>query len=347
MNSFLPKCNRYCILRNRFHFLSSKYGPSAFPRLEVVLSGNVRDDNPLPSRSRLSCATSEEQTIEALKKLLRKWQADEVSRRAAALAFYGFLSLAPLLIIVVSLLGLVYGEAEAQQRLLGQAESAVGETAASALRTILDNTDSGQAGIAGLVIGWALMFFGASRAFAELQADLNVIWGVGKQALRRGLVITIIKRLLTFAAILGVGLLLLLSMLVSALIAGFAERLSENLPAPGLILQVSAFVAFLVVLTPIIAMLFKLLPQTTVRWKDLWLGAAFTAVLFSIGKLGIGLYLGRSASTSAFGAAGAFVVLLLWIYYSALILLLGAELTWFYATRREERDLGSPIAAER
>jgi membrane protein len=275
---------------------------------------------------------------------LRKWQADEVSRRAAALAFYGFLSLAPLLIIVVSLLGLVYGEAEAQQRLLNHAETAVGETATSALRTILNNAGSSQAGIAGLVIGWALMFFGASRAFAELQADLNIIWGVGKQALRGGLVGTIVKRLLTFAAILGVGLLLLVSMLASALIAGFAQKLSENLPAPGLILQVSAFVVFLVVLTPIIAMLFKLLPQTTVRWKDVWLGAAFTALLFSIGKLGIGLYLGHSVSSSAFGAAGAFVVLLLWIYYSALILFLGAELTWFYVARKKKGSPGSPIA---
>lgn len=283
---------------------------------------------------------------EKMKQLLAKWKADEVSRRAAALAFYGFLSLAPLLVIIVSLLGLVYGESEAQQRLLEQAESAVGETAASALRTILDNASGNRAGIVGLVVGWVLMFFGASRAFAELQADLNVIWSVDKQTLQRGLVWTIIKRLLTFAAILGVGLLLLLSMLASALIAGFAQRLSESLPAPGLILQVFAFLTFLVVLTPTIALLFKVLPQTTVRWRDLWLGSALTALLFSIGRLGIGLYLGLSARSSAFGAAGAFVVLLLWIYYSALILLFGAEFIWFYKTRRKGIGEDSTASAE-
>ncbi len=297
-----------------------------------------------PRRSPIGNALHE-QPLETMKQLLRKWQADEVPRRAAALAFYGFLSLAPLLVIVVSLLGLVYGEAEAQQRLLDRAESAVGETATSALRTILNNAEGSRAGIAGLVIGWALMLFGASRTFAELQADLNVIWGAHKHASRRGLAWTIIKRLLTLGAILGVGLLLLLSMLVSALIAGWAQRLSESFPAPGLILQVFAFLAFLVVLIPIIALLFKVLPQATVRWRDLWLGSAVTALLFSIGKLGIGLYLGLSATSSSFGAAGAFVVLLLWIYYSALILLFGAEFTWFYAMRRGTGDGHSPAEA--
>lgn len=285
------------------------------------------------------------QTLDTTRQLFVKFKADEVSRRAAALAFFGFLSLAPLLVIVVSVVGLVYGEAEAQERLLDQAESAVGETATSALRTILDNAGGSRAGIVGLVIGWALMFFGASRAFAALQTDLNVIWGVGKRASHGGVVWTIVKRLLTFAAILGVGLLLLLSMLVSALIAGLAQRLSESLPAPGVILQIFAFLTFLVVLTPIIALLFKVLPQTTVRWRDLWLGSAFTAFLFSIGKLGIGLYLGLSATSSSFGAAGAFVVLLLWIYYSALILLLGAEFIWLHSMHRGTGEAGRPIGA--
>jgi membrane protein len=285
---------------------------------------------------------SQRQTLDATRQLLAKLKVDEVSRRAAALAFYGFLSLAPLLVIVVSVVGLVYGEAEAQARLLDQAKSAVGETATSALRTILDNAGGSRAGILGLVIGWALIFFGASRAFAALQTDLNVIWGVGKTASHSGLAWTIVKRLLTFAAVLGVGLLLLLSMLVSALIAGLAQRLSESLPAPGVILQIFAFLTFLVVLTPIIALLFKVLPQTTVRWRDLWLGSAFTAFLFSIGKLAIGLYLGLSATSSSFGAAGAFVVLLLWIYYSALILLLGAEFIWFHSVRRGTGEADRP-----
>ena len=184
------------------------------------------------------------------------------------------------------------------------------------------------------LVGLTILLFTSLKLMTQIEATFNVIWGVEKQALRRGPVWTMVKRLLTFAAVLGVGLLLLLSMLASALIAGFAQRLSESFPAPGLVLQVFAFVAFLVVLTPIIALLFKVLPQTSVRWRDLWLGSALTALLFSIGKLGIGLYLGLSASSSAFGAAGAFVVLLLWIYYSALILLFGAEFTWFYATRR-------------
>jgi membrane protein len=271
-----------------------------------------------------------------LKQLMKKLGADEVSRRAAALAFYSFLALAPLLIILVSILGLIYGKSGAQAHIIEQAQSAVGATAASALKTVIEHASSHGGGIIGVAVGGVLLLLGAATIFSELRADLNVIWQAEQPAqasFLHKLADHLLNRLLTFLALLAVGLLVLISVLASALVSGFGHRLSSRLPAASVILQVAEFLVFLAILTMLIAFLFKVLPGVKIHWKQVWIGALITAFLFSIGKLAIGLYLGRSSTSSSYGAAGAFVVLLLWIYYSAQILFVGAEVTVLLAKR--------------
>lgn len=275
--------------------------------------------------------------MDTIKQLAKEWQADEISRRSAAIAFYTFLSLAPLLIILVSILGFVYGKSGAEANLMHQAQTSVGDTAASALKTILDHAGNRRSGIIGVIVGWVLLTIGASGILSELQSDLNVVWKVQKKP-KRGIWGTIINRLLTFLGLLVVGLLLLISLLAGALVSGFAHRLDGVLPAPGIILQVVQFLVFFGIIVLLIAYLFKVLPNTPIRWKDVWLGATITAFMFSVGKLAIGLYLGLSSTSSSFGAAGAFVVLLIWVYYSAQILLTGAVLTQIYAGRHQPRE---------
>ncbi len=265
---------------------------------------------------------------------MRKWSADEAPRRAAALAFYTFLALAPLLVVMVSILGLVYGRSGAQAHIIEQARSAVGPTAASALKTVIEHASSRESGIIGVIVGGVLLVLGASGAFSELQTDLNVIWDVNEP--RRGILKKVIGRLFTFVALLGVGLLLVVSLLASALVSILALRLGNSPSEPSVILQIGDFLAFLGIVTLLMAFLFKVLPHAKIRWKDVWVGALVTGFLFSIGKLAIGLYLGKSSTSSSYGAAGAFVVLLIWIYYSAQILFFGAEFTALYATRYGE-----------
>jgi membrane protein len=267
--------------------------------------------------------------------LVRKWFADETPRRAAALAFYTFLSLAPLLFVAVSLVGLVYGKAGAQSDIIGQVQTAMGPTAASAVRTIVENAGGLTSGIFGTVGGVLLLVVSAVGVFSELQTGLNVIWGVASRP-RPGIVkkLGLFDRLLTFLALLGVGLLLLVSIATTTAVSLFAHKLGSRLPAPTLLLHIADFAVFLGLVTVLMAFLFKILPRATVKWADLWLGSLVTAFLFGLGKLALGVYLGRVGTGSSYGAAAGFVVLLLWIYYSAQIFLLGAQFTVVRASRR-------------
>ena len=278
-----------------------------------------------------------------LKQLLGKWSADETSRRAAALAFYTSLALAPLLFIMVSVAGLVYGRAGAQADIIEQARSAAGSTAASVLKTIIENAGSFKTGVLGTVGGAILLVVSAAGVFSELQTDLNVIWGVRDRP-RPGLwsKLNPLDHLLTFVALLGVGLLLVVSVAATTLVSAFARRLGDLLPVPTLILHVADFVVFLGIVTLLMAFLFKVLPRATVKWRDIWLGALATAFLFGIGKFAIGLYLGRGGTSSSYGAAAGFVVLLMWIYYSAQIFLFGAQFTALWASRRLTSSIHRP-----
>jgi membrane protein len=270
-----------------------------------------------------------------------KWSADETSRRAAAIAFYTFLSFAPLTFILVSMLGLLYGESGAQADLVDQVRTVVGPTAASAVQTIVQNAGHPRAGVAGMIGSLAIMILSAIGVFSELQSALKVIWGVPGRP-RHGIKDHLKGRLapadraLAFLALLGTGLMVVASVTATTFVAAFGHRLKGILPAPTLTLHAADFLVFVVIVTLLVALLFRILPRTTVDRGDLWLGALVTALLLSLGRFLIGVYLGHRSGSSSYGAAAGFVLLLLWIYYAALILLFGAQLTALRSHRRKD-----------
>jgi membrane protein len=265
----------------------------------------------------------------------RAWSDDKAPRLGAALAYYSVFSLAPLLLIAIGLCGLIFGEQAARGEILGQIRSTVGDTAAAAIEDLLRHAGQPGAGSAATVIGLVVLFFGASGVFVELQDALNTIWKV-KPRPGLGIWDMIRTRLLSFAVILATGFLLLVSLAVSAtlvIVGDFVRPAAERiLGGPWLWLGLHTAVTFALV-TLLFALIYKVLPDAEIGWRDVWLGAALAALLFSAGKYGIGLYLAYSGLTSAFGAAGSVIVILIWVYWSAQILLFGAEVTRARALR--------------
>jgi membrane protein len=251
----------------------------------------------------------------------------------AALAFYSVLSLAPLVVIALSIVSLFFDPKTATAQFLSQMESMVGTEGAKAIQGMLENAQEPKTGAVAAVLGIVTLLFGASGVFGQLQEAMNSIWNV--PAKKSGGIWEMIRsRFLSFAMVLGTGFLLLISLLLSAVIAGVGQQLGHIWPALEPLSHLANEVATFLAVTLLFAMMFKLLPDTRVAWRDVWVGAVLTAVLFTVGKLLIGLYLGKSAVGSAYGAAGSLVVLLVWIYYSAQILFFGAELTHAIAERR-------------
>jgi membrane protein len=264
-----------------------------------------------------------------------EWQAVNAPRLGAALAFYTMFSLAPLLVIAVAIAGLVFGEEAARGEVGDQIEDATGPVAARSIQELLKHAwTAGEPGLA-MLIGAGVLLFGASGVFVELREALNTIWGVRPQG--QGLWWAVRNRFLSFALVLGGGFLLLLSLVINTALAA----LDKYLGPAGLPVNLSrwetlnTFVS-LGVLTVLFALVFKFLPEARVAWRDIWVGAFVTAGLFTTGKYFIGLYLGKSSTASAFGAAGSLAVMLLWVYYSAQIFLFGAAFTHVYS-----RKLGS------
>jgi membrane protein len=274
----------------------------------------------------------------------REWSDDHASRLAAALAYYTIFSLAPLLIIAIAIAGLLWHRDVVQQQVLNQIGGLVGAQGQTFVAGMLQNASRPGQGILATIIGLITLLFGALGAFNELQTSLNVIWGVEEKKVK-GLwnVIRqqVVNRFLSFAMILGIGFLLLVSLVVSTGLTALGTWLGTVLPFQQLILQIINLVISIGFVTVMFAFIFKFLPDAEIAWKDVWVGAFFTAVLFSIGKTIIGLYLGSSAVGTTFGAAGSLVIILLWIYYSAQILFFGAEFTQVYANQ-----LGSRVVAE-
>jgi membrane protein len=273
------------------------------------------------------------------------WVEDKASQLGAALAFYSILSLAPLLLIAVAIAATVFGESTAKGELMEQLTEMIGEQGAGAISTMLDHAQNPGSGIVATVFGLVTLIFGASGVFAQLQTAMNTIWEVPAKK-DAGIWDTIRSRFLSFAMVLGTGFLLLVSLILSAVISGIGSYLGDRFPAFEPISQLSNAVVSFLVVTVLFAMIFKLLPDTDIAWRDVWVGALITAVLFTIGKFFIGLYLGKAAVGSAYGAAGSLVVLLIWIYYSAQILFFGAELTQVYARRYGSQSKQSPKRAE-
>jgi membrane protein len=267
------------------------------------------------------------------------WVEDKAPQLGAALAFYSVLSVAPLLVIAISIASLLYGEEAASRQMLLQAENMVGKEGALAIREMLENAQKPGSGIFATVLGIATLLLGASGVFGQLQDAMNIIWEV--PAKKGNSVWNFVRaRFLSFAMVLGTGFLLLVSLVLSALISGAGEYLSGQIQGLEPIMHLATAVVSFLLVSILFAMIFKLLPDTQVQWRDVWVGALLTAALFTIGKLVIGAYLGKSGLSSAYGAAGSLVVLVLWIYYSAQILFFGAELTQAYARRFGSRAIG-------
>lgn len=273
-----------------------------------------------------------------LRQTFAEWNEDKAPQLGAALAFYTALSIAPLLIITLGIVGAVYGEQAAQGELDHQMQELVGADAAQALQDMIASADKPTEGTIAAVLGVVTLLFGAAGVFGQLQSSLNTIWEVEPKPGRgwRGM---IRDRFLSFAMVLGIAFLLLTSLVLSAALAAMGTLLDDLPGSTQWLAQGVNLGASFLVITLLFAMMFKLLPDVNMAWSDVWLGALVTALLFTIGKAAIGLYLGYSSMASSYGVAGSFVVLLAWVYYSAQILFFGAEMTQVYANK-----FGSKIA---
>jgi membrane protein len=280
-----------------------------------------------------------------LKLTYQGWKEDKASRLSAALAYYTIFSLAPMLLIIIAVTGFFFGQRDiVQSQVLNQIEGLVGAEGREFVSGLLTSASNPAKGIFATIVGIITLLFGALGVFNELHNALNTIWEV-KEEETKGFLESIKKvifsRLLSFSMLLGIGFLLLVSLVISAALSAVQETVGNAIPVSEILLQIVNLVISVGVITVLFALIFKFLPDAEIAWRDVWLGAFVTALLFSLGKFLIGLYLGNSAIASSFGAAGSLVLLLLWIYYSAQILLFGAEFTQVYANQ-----FGSKIVPE-
>jgi membrane protein len=266
-----------------------------------------------------------------IKDTVTQWSDDEAARQAASLALYTLLSIAPMIVIAIAIAGAVFGDDAARGQISQQVGAVVGAEAGNAIQALVANARAPSEGILSTIVGLAVLLVGASGVFGELQTALNHIWEV-KPKPGRGIKGFIRDRFFSFSMVMGVAFLLLVSLVVSAFLATLSEHYRNFIPLPGL-WQVLNIAVALGVSTLLFALIFKLVPDAKTAWKDVLVGGFVTAVLFSIGKLALAWYVGRSATVSPFGAAGSLVALVVWVYYSAQILFVGAEFTQVYATR--------------
>ena len=272
------------------------------------------------------------------------WKEDNGSRLAAALTYYAVFSLAPMLIIAIAVAGLIWQRQAVQDQVLSQIQGLIGSQGKEFVSGLLDAASKPAQGIVATVVGIATLIFGALGLFNELHNSLNVIWDVPqKQVIGfwNSLKEVVVNRFLSFTMVLGIGFMLLVSLVISTGITALGDWIGTVLPFQEMILQIINLVISIGILTLFFGLIFKVLPDAAIAWRDVWVGAFVTAVLFSIGKTLIGLYLGSSAVGTTFGAAGSLVLLLLWVYYSAQILFFGAEFTQVYAN-----TVGSRIVPE-
>ena len=269
-----------------------------------------------------------------LKQSFAEWKRDKVSRLAAALAYYTAFALAPVLVIVIAVASFLFEQSTVQDRIIEQLQGLLGENGAEMVQEMLVSAQSQDSNsFLATVVGVVLLIVGASGLFIQLQDALNTVWNVQARA-DQGIWGLIRDRLLSFGMVLVIGFLLMVSLALSAALTAVSGLIGSGaLPGLDIFWQIANAAVSFGVITLLFALIYKILPDAKIGWSDVWVGAAITAFLFTIGKGAIGLYLGNSSAASAYGAAGSFVVLLLWIYYSAQILLFGAEFTQVYANR--------------
>lgn len=267
-----------------------------------------------------------------LRHTYQEWTADKVPRLAAALSYYTIFSIAPLLIVVIAVAGFVFGDEAVRGQLDNQIRGVVGADAALTIQEIIANSSRPADNTVATIIGVVTLLLGAGGVFGQLQEALNTVWGVEPKP-GQGIFEMIKDRFFSFTMVLGVGFLLLVSLVISTALSAINTFAVGLLPGTEILFQVLNQVISFLVITLLFAMIYKVLPDVKIAWRDVWVGAAITALLFTIGKFLIGLYLGNSSISSTYGAAGSFAVILVWIFYSAQILLFGAEFTQVYAKR--------------
>lgn len=293
-----------------------------------------------PASSTERLLLSGKATMVSLREAAAEWASDKAPRQAAALSFYTMLALSPLLIIAIGIAGLVLGGGETQRQVIGQVEENAGLQVADAVETVLANASRPGASVTAFIVGGILLLFGASGAIRQLKGALNVIWDVEPippEGMWRKIRVLITTYLRHFGLVIVCGIGLLALLVTTAAWGWVAGWVLGSLAAAELLLRVFDFGVTLALLTLIIAAIFKGLPDVEIQWRELWVGAFATALLFDLGRLAIGLYVSSSATTSVYGAAGSVVALLLWVYYSALIIFFGAELTQVHARRHGAR----------
>jgi membrane protein len=259
------------------------------------------------------------------------WLDDYAPSMGAALAYYTMFSIAPLLLIVISTAGLVFGEEAVRGEIFGQLRDLMGDQGAAAVEGLLASVSKPEEGAAGAVVGTVLLLIGATTVFGELQNAFDRIWRVPGKDKNGGIGELIRTRLLSFGIILGIGFLMMVSLVFNAAVSALGKWWGGFFSGLETLVTSLNFIFSFVFTTAVFAMLYKFMPKVKIQWKDVWAGAIVTALLFTIGKTLIGLYIGKSAISSGFGAAGSLVVVLVWVYYSAQIFLLGAEFTWVYS----------------
>ncbi|NYT83049.1 YihY/virulence factor BrkB family protein [Alcaligenaceae bacterium] len=280
------------------------------------------------------------QFFDLIKDSVTAWIDDDAPSMGASVAFYTVFSLAPLLLIVIAVAGAVWGEDAVRGEIMNQVSELVGRDGAQGVETLLKGADEPKQGAIATLISLVVLVVGATTVFAELQRALDRIWKVSAREKVSGIWNTVRARLLSFGLVLGLAFLLLVSLIVSAFFGALGRWGVGLLPGWELMLQALNTAASIAMMTVMFAAIFKFMPQVRIAWRDVWTGAFVTAVLFEIGKVLIGLYVGKSASISSLTAAGSLVVVLIWVYYASQIFLLGAEFTWTYASKHGSHARG-------
>ena len=277
-----------------------------------------------------------------LRQVVAAWLDDYGPSMGAALAYYTMFSLAPLLLIVIAVAGLVFGEDAARGEIRAQLSGLMGDAGATAVQGLLSSVPKPAEGVAATALGVLLLLLGATTVFGELQDALDRIWRVPARQQRSGWLVLVRSRLLSFGMILAIGFLLMVSLVLSAVLASMGRWWGPAFGEWVALAETSNAIGSFLMAAVMFALIYKIMPRVRVDWRDVWIGALVTALLFTLGKAVIGLYVGRSGIASGFGAAGSLVVVLVWVYYSAQIFLLGAEFTWVFANTFGSRR-GQPV----
>jgi len=281
------------------------------------------------------------------KKAVMAWVDDYAPSMGAAISYYTVFSLAPLLIIVIAIAGAVFGRDAVQGQIVAQLGGLIGEEGATAVQGLIKSASDPDKGLVAGIISFVVLALGATTVFAELQSALDRIWHVPEKAKPSGIWGMLRARFLSFGLVLGLAFMMMVSLVVGAGVAAFGSWSAGLAPGWEILLQIVNIAVSFGITTLLFAMIYKLMPSVKIAWRDVWVGAAVTAVLFEVGKLWIGLYIGKSGVTESFAAAGSLVVLLAWVYYAAQIFLLGAEFTKVYAAENAGAAAGSEAAGDK